>query len=68
MACGTLDACACNNIRLYPLITGIFGRYAVQNSGWAAGCNQANGLHRQILVEFRRENRKDDEIMGRTSQ
>ena len=23
MVCGTLDACACNNIRLYPLITGI---------------------------------------------
>lgn len=23
VACGTLDACACNNIRLYPLITGI---------------------------------------------
>lgn len=25
VACGTLDACACNNIRLYPLITGILG-------------------------------------------
>ena len=24
-ACGTLDACACNNTRLYPLITGILG-------------------------------------------
>lgn len=23
VACGTLDACACNNIRLYPLTTGI---------------------------------------------
>lgn len=25
VACGTLDACACNNIRLYPLITDILG-------------------------------------------
>lgn len=25
MACGTLDACARNNIRLYPLITGNSG-------------------------------------------
>lgn len=25
MACSTLDACARNNIRLYPLITGILG-------------------------------------------
>lgn len=25
VACGTLNACACNNIRLYPLITDILG-------------------------------------------
>ena len=25
VACGTLDTCACNNIRLYPLITDILG-------------------------------------------
>lgn len=68
VACGTLDACACNNIRLHPLITGILGVMLCKTLDGRLAEIGRMAYTGRFWLNLGEKNRKGGEIMGSTGQ